>query len=524
MSIDMDWSPSFCLACDRQTDGNVYCSEACRLAEYEVASNGGSTAFSPTSPWGLTSWPATRQPSNGFFMEPANNFSNAQLYGTTPSPRASNFHNSVKPQSSPVTFTSKATSEHSHRTTSRLLDEKIKGLERRLSVHHGVSSFPSAFKTRYRPPPNRRKVLRVLIKNKTHLACPDSGSAKNIMSEALANECNLKIRRSPKDIRQFELGNGKCISSVGRVRVPVELMGNTLGRKKRWFYIFSVCPAPLVLGMPLLEEAEILTKNRNMLESCPAELSNISSLLWIGSSRDNSSPRNRIKCSLDGHELDAIADTGSDLNLMSLKCAKREGFQIDRRREARRRVKVGDGTETETIGQVYVYSLGLDWRKAITPDVPANSDNTTPDGSPQADEDPATFGAVFHVLPGLPCNVIFGRDLLEQTDAFNLCPDLLSTRSAAKDNLFELNVLISLGPVSITLPIPRRLKHSPVANQDPKEIHDDAHHAEIYRRSKKEEEIALLPEEQQHLARATERRKIRDWDARHGRCIYCNSV
>jgi hypothetical protein len=106
MTIDMDWSPSFCLACDRQTDGNVYCSESCRLAEYEVASNAGSTASSPTSPRGYTSWPATRQSNNGFFMEPAYNFNNAQLYGTTPSPRAAQFH-SARPQSSPVTFTSK---------------------------------------------------------------------------------------------------------------------------------------------------------------------------------------------------------------------------------------------------------------------------------------------------------------------------------------------------------------------------------------------------------------------------------
>jgi hypothetical protein len=106
MTIDMDWSPAFCLACDRQTDGNVYCSEACRLAEYEVASNPGSTASSPTSPRGPASW-STKKPSNGFFMEPAYNFSNAQPYGTTPSPRASHFYQSSRPRSSPVTFSTK---------------------------------------------------------------------------------------------------------------------------------------------------------------------------------------------------------------------------------------------------------------------------------------------------------------------------------------------------------------------------------------------------------------------------------
>ncbi|KAI9643782.1 hypothetical protein NHQ30_007131 [Ciborinia camelliae] len=89
MSFDMEWSPDFCLACDRQTDGSVYCSEACRLAEYEKASsNDNSASSSPSSPRGA-SWSSK---SNGFYMEPAYNFSNAQPYGTTPSSQTSYFY------------------------------------------------------------------------------------------------------------------------------------------------------------------------------------------------------------------------------------------------------------------------------------------------------------------------------------------------------------------------------------------------------------------------------------------------
>jgi len=106
MAFELDWSPSFCLACDRQTDGNVYCSEGCRLAEYESASNTGSAASSPISPRGPAQWPA--RPSNGFYMEPAYNFSKAQPYGTTPPPRSTNCTQSRRPQSSPVTFSSRA--------------------------------------------------------------------------------------------------------------------------------------------------------------------------------------------------------------------------------------------------------------------------------------------------------------------------------------------------------------------------------------------------------------------------------
>jgi hypothetical protein len=102
MSFDMDWSPDFCLACDRQTDGNVYCSEACRLAEYEKAS----PASSPTSPRGLA-WPSTKSSNKGFYMEPAYDFSNAQPYGTTPSPRTSYFSQSSRSQSTSVNYSTK---------------------------------------------------------------------------------------------------------------------------------------------------------------------------------------------------------------------------------------------------------------------------------------------------------------------------------------------------------------------------------------------------------------------------------
>jgi len=105
MSFDMEWSPDFCLACDKQTDGNVYCSEACRLAEYEKASsNTGSTASSPVSPRGPLSWPATRTSNNGFYMEPAYNFSKAQPYGPTPPTRTSTVYQYSRPQSLPVAY------------------------------------------------------------------------------------------------------------------------------------------------------------------------------------------------------------------------------------------------------------------------------------------------------------------------------------------------------------------------------------------------------------------------------------
>jgi len=201
---------------------------------------------------------------------------------------------------------------------------------------------------------NKRKVLRIVFDRDEHLACPDSGSEKNIISEDLANNLNLRILTRPKDIKRFQLGNGKCVSSVSRVHVPVELPWTSLGPEKRWFYILQNCLVPLILGMLFLRQAKVLTVNRHRLKTCPKEFSNISSLLWIRTLQQ------RMKCSLDRRNLYTVTDTRSDLNLISLDCAKQEGFYIDTQQEARKRIIVRDGTEVETVGQVFVHNLGLD--------------------------------------------------------------------------------------------------------------------------------------------------------------------
>jgi hypothetical protein len=44
--MSFDWDHQFCLGCDRQTDGAIYCSESCRLADYERTSSTPSSAAS----------------------------------------------------------------------------------------------------------------------------------------------------------------------------------------------------------------------------------------------------------------------------------------------------------------------------------------------------------------------------------------------------------------------------------------------------------------------------------------------
>ena len=82
----MDWSPDFCLACDRQTSGEAYCSQSCRLADIE-----NSNGSEPVSPTGVTA-PASWAPSNlarrsAFYLPPPVNFD--AYRGKLPSKRSS---------------------------------------------------------------------------------------------------------------------------------------------------------------------------------------------------------------------------------------------------------------------------------------------------------------------------------------------------------------------------------------------------------------------------------------------------
>ncbi|KAK7948319.1 uncharacterized protein PG986_009205 [Apiospora aurea] len=69
MSFDQTWDHQFCLSCDRQTDGATYCSESCRLSDFESSS------------------PSTMMSTGA--SSPAYDFSNAQPYGSTPQPQSS---------------------------------------------------------------------------------------------------------------------------------------------------------------------------------------------------------------------------------------------------------------------------------------------------------------------------------------------------------------------------------------------------------------------------------------------------
>lgn len=100
MAMELTWSLDYCLACDKQTQGDAYCSQSCRLADLEASSDWSG----PSSPTTGSSSEGSR--SSGFYLTPAINFS---AYKSSTKPVSS----AASQASSPLTsFFTSHTSTH----------------------------------------------------------------------------------------------------------------------------------------------------------------------------------------------------------------------------------------------------------------------------------------------------------------------------------------------------------------------------------------------------------------------------
>ncbi len=303
------------------------------------------------------------------------------------------------------------------------------------------------------------------------------------MTEEVARQHGIPIQRSEADKATFQLGDGKYIQSVGRAHVPCRIFGDGSSSEHTWFHVLAKCAVPLIMGMEFINKIKLYTKRKHLLIDCPPSFGDMPTLKWIGS------PQGNIGFLAGGRSLVGCADTGSDLDFMSLRCAVRSGFRVDRSASQRTRVMIADGTVVETAGTVQVPVTAL------------------------GPLDPFTME--FHVLPGLPSDVIFGEEFLDRIDAFNTCSELKDTEDPYQHSL---NTLINLGPIQAFL----SRAWTPEIGDKAQQVHDDKIEAEIYRRNKARRTISrIVGEARVEAAKAVEETSILAFDKVHVGCTHC---
>ncbi|KAL9025515.1 MAG: hypothetical protein Q9196_005673, partial [Gyalolechia fulgens] len=255
-----------------------------------------------------------------------------------------------------------------------------------------------------------RMDLPLIIRHSTIISRPDSGSEENIMMLDLAQSLHLQLDSTPEHQREFRMANGKLVKAVGRTMADCCFAKDPTVELRCLFYVFQQLISPLIMGMAFLEETQTLARNRHRLESrmipraLPLQLCSLDY------------PRRRLYCLADLQPKLANADTGSELDLMSLKYVQKRGFVVQEVDLADSLVQFADGSLARLLGKVQVcISFG--------------------DGSS------ARHSREFHVLEGLTCDILLGEDFLNSTAAFQSYSEAFAI-DADDDGICEVNAIV----------------------------------------------------------------------------------
>ena len=241
-----------------------------------------------------------------------------------------------------------------------------------------------------------RKVdLPIIIQGSTFISRPDSGSEENIIAADLVSKLDVKMDFAPEHCKEFRIANGRSVWALGRIMVNCTFAKDRSVELRCIFYVFQTLTSALIMGMPFLDETETLVKHQHRLQP-----RSIPSFRPIQISSLNS-PRKRLYCLVDSQPKLANADTGSEIDVMSLDYALKRGFPMTAVGLSSSTVQFADGSTSELVGKVRVLIvLG------------------TPEGP--------RVTTTFYVLDGLTCDIIFGEDFLDETKAFETYRDAFS--------------------------------------------------------------------------------------------------
>ena len=174
------------------------------------------------------------------------------------------------------------------------------------------------------PPSIVRMELPMLLNRMTVSCKPDSGSEENVMCLELVNLLGLVMDCSKKHQQDFKVGNGKTVHSIGCAYVNnTTFVKDKLPPSQCAFYVLPSLIFPAIVGMKFLDQTATLSRHRYRLQ---AQQRNRSSMFKFGSL---DYPKRRLGCLVNSHPELVNADTGSELDLMSLDYVRKRGFVID---------------------------------------------------------------------------------------------------------------------------------------------------------------------------------------------------
>src|SRR5205085_9057170 len=107
-------------------------------------------------------------------------------------------------------------------------------------------------------------VLPMIINGSRCSTTPDTGSLENMISADEAHRLGTKI--SGKG-RQFEMGNGSKLTSLGTVRLKCSFARGEHQTTRQSFNVIENLVVPVIIGKTFLDISKTLTLHQHRLES-----------------------------------------------------------------------------------------------------------------------------------------------------------------------------------------------------------------------------------------------------------------
>ena len=217
-------------------------------------------------------------------------------------------------------------------------------------------------------------------------ALPDTNATENFITRELVAKIGISIDSSTGKQQTYQNACGGSFRAIGEAVLDIWFPNNP---SQVWsqcrFVVVEKLAAAVIIGDPFLRLTETLTKFRYRLK----KVSNPFKKIWRVCLVDT--PCRKIGCSIGSVPVMTSADTGSDVDLISMDYARSRGWRVHEMPEGNGCVTLADGTVKKVSGYVEVpLSIGT-----------------------------STYSITLYVLEGLVCDVLLGDSTLEEIDAFN---------------------------------------------------------------------------------------------------------
>ncbi|KAJ4289847.1 hypothetical protein N0V90_011179 [Kalmusia sp. IMI 367209] len=227
----------------------------------------------------------------------------------------------------------------------------------------------------------------------TVLACADTGSEENIISDGLARSLGYASYEPLPEPKHFMLANGKIVEAIGQIAAQCSfgMQAQQISTPMAClFYVLVQLASPLILGMTFLEETKTLTQHRDRLVRVPRPMIQALRVYSVGR------PSKQLHCKLNNWPVLVTPDSGSEIDLMSERWAQEHELTIEYAKEL---IEFADGTTAITLGSV----------QATLSVIKSDHKDTSPG---------TQITLEFLILKDLTHDVIIGEDSIEELQVF----------------------------------------------------------------------------------------------------------